>query len=63
MSKLSEMIAAQETKREPGLVLDISGNCGVCYEDVDEGEYFANHQVLRMQCPQGHVSYLEDFRL
>ncbi len=65
MSKLSELVESQSqpaTKKE-GIKVDISGNCGVCYSDVDEAEYFPEHRVLRYVCQNTHISYLEDFML
>jgi hypothetical protein len=66
MSKLSELVEAQQRESVPaqaGMKIDVCANCSVCYRDVDEAEYFSSHRVLKYVCSDGHVSYLEDFNL
>lgn len=65
MSKLTELLGSQP-KGEPvenAFKVDLSANCGVCYMDVDEADYYAAHKVLKFTCAAGHTSYLEDFTL
>lgn len=65
MSKLSEFISLQKQDNAPaaGMEVDISGNCSICFVDVDEATYFPEYKLLKYVCPRGHASYLEDFNL
>lgn len=64
MSKLSELLKQQEKQERPqGIEVDLSGNCTICFEDVDTAMYFPEHMVLEYVCENGHKNYLEEFRL
>lgn len=63
MSKLSEFMKAQETQPKTGMEIDINATCHTCNERVNSGEYFPNDKVLKWTCSQGHVSFIEGFKL
>jgi len=37
--------------------------CQHCELDTDEATYYAVDSVLKWECPDGHVSFAENFRL
>lgn len=52
-------------KKEPrvGMEVEIDVSCQTCFEYVDIAEYFNIEKLLRWKCSQGHISFIEDFRL
>lgn len=48
---------------EPTMVIDGSFGCQTCNFCCDEADYFMNERILRWKCPEGHVSYIEEFSL
>lgn len=37
--------------------------CQVCDEYAEEAQYFYTDSVLKWKCPNGHVSFAENFNL
>jgi hypothetical protein len=62
MTKFSDFVA-QTQKEEAPEGMEISGAfcCQTCNEQCDEAEYFRIEKILRWKCPDGHISYIEDF--
>ena len=48
---------------EPTLVIDGTFGCQTCDLTCDEAEYFQPEKILRWKCAEGHVSFIEEFRL
>ena len=63
MSKFEEFMQSQQTKLEPGVPVEGSFQCQICYEIVDEAEYFPTRRLLKWVCEDKHISYIEDFML
>jgi len=55
----------QTQKKEPkmGMEVECDVTCQVCHEYVDGAEYFHVEKLLRWTCSQGHVSFVEEFRI
>ena len=62
--KFSEFIA-QTPQAEAPKGMEISGSfgCQTCYTQCDEAEYFSVEKILKWTCPDGHISYVEEFVL
>jgi hypothetical protein len=45
--------------------MDVDGSfyCQTCDLEVDTAEYFNLEHVLKWVCPNGHNSYIEEFKL
>lgn len=57
-------MAGQSKPSAPkGEVIDVDVLCQRCFITVDEAEYFYIEKLLKWVCSEGHVSYLEEFRL
>lgn len=63
LSKLSEFMAAPGSEKRKGMDVDIDVMCQTCFVYVDTAEYFNIEKLLRWKCPEGHISFIEDFRL
>lgn len=61
LSKLNEFHSGRPAPK--GEVIDVDVTCQRCFVPVDEAEYYFVEKLLKWVCPQGHVSYIEDFRL
>jgi hypothetical protein len=56
-------MAAERREPRVGMEVDIDVSCQTCFEYVDTAEYFNIEKLLRWKCSQGHISFIEDFRL
>jgi hypothetical protein len=63
MSKFEEFMQSQSQSPHPGIPIDGSFQCQVCFEMVDEAEYFPTRRWLKWTCSESHLSYIEDFML
>jgi hypothetical protein len=63
LSKLADFMAAEKKEPRKGMEVDIDVACQTCFEYVDLAEYFNIEKLLRWKCSQGHISFIEDFRL
>lgn len=63
MSKFEEFIGNHNQKIQPGIPIDGSFSCQMCFEVVDEAEYFPTRRLLKWVCSEEHLSYVEDFML
>lgn len=61
--KFNEFIGQPKDEAPKGMEIDGSFGCQVCYEQVEEAEYFQVERILKWKCSQGHVSFIEDFVL
>lgn len=53
-----------EPKREtPTMSLDVDVSCQICFEYVDDATYYPVEKLLKWKCSQGHISFMEEFRL
>lgn len=63
LTKLAEFMESQKTSPVKGMEIECDLQCQLCHEYVDGGEYFHIEKLLKWKCSQGHISFIEDFRL
>ncbi len=56
-------MAGGQAEPPKGMVLDISAHCQICFESVDEAEYFPIEKILKWKCSKAHISFIEEFKL
>lgn len=61
--KYSEFAKASPQTKPEGVVIDGTFGCQRCQEQANEAEWFVNEKILQWSCPDGHLSYIEDFVL
>lgn len=63
MSKFEDFMKSQVREPRKGMEIDGSFGCQTCDLEVEEAEYFNIEKVLKWKCANGHISYIEDFKL
>jgi hypothetical protein len=61
--KFEEFLNKSKQEEVVGDTIDGSFSCHTCRVSVDEAEYFQMQKILRFTCPEGHTTYIEDFKL
>jgi len=61
--KFSEFNKSSNPPVNPPVELGGSFTCQACDAEVDEAEWFRQERILRWKCPEGHISFIEDFSL
>jgi len=63
LSKLSDFMSSGEQPKAAKIDLEVDVSCQICFEYVDDAEYYPIEKLLKWKCSQGHVSFIEEFRL